>query len=317
MEEKENRENFSLKPPLVSIVVLTYNHYFYIEKALNSILSQKTSFSYEILIGDDASSDGTTEIVQAYARKYPEIIFAAVRSKNIGATRNLCDLFMRCRGKYIASCEGDDFWTDSNKLEKQINFLEDNTEYIACTHDIILVDQQDKMLSEQKLNWISSVRNYTFSDFKGVMLPGHPVSLVFRNIFLNGISPQIIEEIDTTIADRTIAVMLSTRGNIYRLPEIMAAYRKCTSKKDSNATARIYTDGQSCLIDYRINEELEKYAESILQKSVSFTGRRWTIVIKATLKAVLRPSFGSQKYLKTLYKCHVDWLKRKNRRFKI
>lgn len=314
---EENREKFFLSTPLVSIVVLTYNHYFYIEKALNSILSQKTSFSYEILIGDDASSDGTTEIVQEYAQKYPEIIFAAIRHKNMGATRNLCDLFMRCRGKYIASCEGDDFWTDPNKLEKQIKFLEENTEYIACTHDIILVDQKDNMLSNQKLDWISSERNYTFSEFKGVKLPGHPVSLVFRNVFLNGISPRIIEKIDTTIADRTIAVMLSTCGNIYRLPEKMAAYRKCTSKKDSNVTARIYTSGQSCLLDYQINEKLEYYAESILQRKVSFTVRRWTIVIKATLKAILRPSFGTQKYLKDLYKCHIEWLKRKNRRFKI
>ena len=252
MEKKDSREKFSFSTPLVSVVVLTYNHYFYIEKALNSILSQKTSFSYEILIGDDASSDGTTEVVQAYAQKYPEIIFAAIRPKNMGATRNLCDLFMRCRGKYIASCEGDDFWTDSNKLEKQIKFLEENIKYIACTHDIVLVDQQDNILSDQKLDWISPVRIYTFSEFKGVKLPGHPVSLVFRNVFLNGISPQIIEKIDTTIADRTIAVMLSTRGNIYRLPEIMAAYRKCISKKDSNATAQIYTSGQSCLLDYQI-----------------------------------------------------------------
>ena len=317
MGETETKGNYSLNTPLVSIVVLTYNHYFYIENALNSILNQKTSFAYEVLIGDDASSDGTSEIVQAYAQKYPKTVFAVIRPENIVATRNLCDLFTRCNGKYIASCEGDDFWTDSRKLERQIDFLECNKEYIACTHDVVLVDQQGNLLPDQKLDWVSTARDYSFADFKGVKLPGHPVSLVFRNIFLQGVSPRVIEEIDSTIADRTIAVMLSVRGNIYHLPEAMAAYRKCISKRDSNVTAQIYTNGHSCLIDYQINEKLEQYAESILHKKISFTARRWTIVIKATLKAILRPSFGSQKYLKDLYKCHIEWLKRKNRRFRI
>lgn len=301
--------------PLVSVIVLTYNHASYIKESLNSILTQETDFSYEILIGDDASSDGTSELVQEYAKKYSDKIKTFVRAQNMGATRNLCDLFSRCRGQYIASCEGDDFWTDSQKLKKQVSFLREHPEYIACTHDVILVDQKGKRLSNQELDWISTVRIYNFSDFHGVKLPGHPVSLMFRNIFLNGVSPHVIEKIDSTIADRTIAVMLSARGSIYHLPENMAAYRKCTDKGNDNATSKIYTDGQRYLRDYKINEKLEKYAGSILHEQISFSMRRWEIVAKATLKALLKPSFGAGRYLKELYKRHATWLMHKHRRF--
>lgn len=294
--------------PLVSVVMLTYNHRPYIRQALESVLAQVTSFPFEVLVGDDASVDGTSEIVREYAQRYPNQVVGVVRPHNLGATRNLGDLFSRCRGRYIAGCEGDDYWTDADKLEKQVRFLKCHPEYIACSHEIEIVDKRGVLLPDQGLGWICRGREYSFSCFGGIKLPGHPAALVFRNVFQEGVSPHIVEKIDPMIADRTIAVMLSARGRIYRLPDRMAAYRRCMDPNDRNVTAQIYTGGGGCLRDYRINERLECYASSVLGHKVVFRRFRWKIVAKATLKAVLRPSLGTGAYLKELYRRHVKWI---------
>ncbi len=294
--------------PLVSVVMLTYNHRPYIRQALESVLAQVTSFPFEVLVGDDASVDGTSEIVREYAQRYPNQVVGVVRPHNLGATRNLGDLFSRCRGRYIAGCEGDDYWTDADKLEKQVRFLKCHPEYIACSHEIEIVDKRGVLLPDQGLGWICRGREYSFSCFGGIKLPGHPAALVFRNVFQEGVSPHIVEKIDPMIADRTIAVMLSARGRIYRLPDRMAAYRRCMDPNDRNVTAQIYTGGGGCLRDYRINERLECYASSVLGHKVVFRRFRWKIVAKATLKAVLRPSLGTGKYLTALYQYHIHWL---------
>lgn len=301
--------------PLVSVVMLTYNHRPYIRQALESVLSQVTSFPFEVLVGDDASWDGTSEIVREYAKRYSGQVTGIVRSHNMGATRNLADLFSRCRGRYIAGCEGDDYWTDVDKLEKQVRFLECHPEYIACSHEIEIVDKRGVPLADQGLDWVCQGREYSFSCFNGIKLPGHPAALVFRNLFLEGVSPHIVEKIDPMIADRTIAVMLSVRGRIYRLPDRMAAYRRCMETNDGNVTARIYTGGGGCLRDYRINERLERYASSVVGYRVVFWRFRWRIVARATLKAVLRPSCGTGKYLTALYRHHIHWLVRKRSTF--
>ena len=119
--------------PLVSICSITYNHAPYIRQCLDGFLMQKTNFAYEILINDDCSTDGTTEIIQQYATKYPNVIFPVYHDENQyskglrGFYRRF--LFPKARGKYIALCEGDDYWTDPLKLQKQVDFLEANPNY--------------------------------------------------------------------------------------------------------------------------------------------------------------------------------------------
>ena len=126
---------------MASVIVLTYNQQAYIGQALDSILMQKTRFPYEILVGDDASIDKTGSIVRSYAQAYPQIIRPFIRERNLGVTRNLYELLKHTRGKYIASCEGDDFWTDPEKLELQIDFLENHSEYSGCTHNARVIDE--------------------------------------------------------------------------------------------------------------------------------------------------------------------------------
>lgn len=122
---------------LVSVVCITYNHEEYIAEALESFVSQKTDFKFQVLVGDDASTDGTAGIVAHYAELYPNIIKPYLREENMGdlGKRNLIDLCQRAQTRYIALCEGDDYFIDDHKLQKQFEFMEEHEEYKACFHN--------------------------------------------------------------------------------------------------------------------------------------------------------------------------------------
>ena len=136
----------------VSVVVITYNQSNYIRKALDSILMQKVSFKYEILVGDDASTDGTQEILCEYAQKYPKLFKIVLRKENIGATQNIYELLCKANGIYLATLEGDDYWTDEKKLQIQYEFMQENSKYIGCTHKFDIVDKSGGVIKNQKLN---------------------------------------------------------------------------------------------------------------------------------------------------------------------
>jgi glycosyltransferase involved in cell wall biosynthesis len=161
--ECQNNPNTMQKPistakaftPCVSVWVITYNHAGYIGQCLDSILMQKTDFTFEICLGEDDSSDGTREICQAYAKKYPDIIRLFLRDRNDPGRHgcegvwqfNFIETFRACRGKYIAMCDGDDFWTDPMKLQKQVDFLERHPDCSGCFHKISTVDETGQILA--------------------------------------------------------------------------------------------------------------------------------------------------------------------------
>jgi glycosyltransferase involved in cell wall biosynthesis len=128
--------------PLVSVLIVTFNQRDYLKKALDSILMQKCNFSFEIQIGEDCSTDGTRELCIEYARRFPEIVFLHLNEKNKGFLNNYFDLFQNARGKYIADCGGDDFWLEENRLQIQVNFLEQNPEYSMVAGNWFLLDEE-------------------------------------------------------------------------------------------------------------------------------------------------------------------------------
>ncbi len=127
--------------PLVSVCLITYKHEAYITQAIESVLNQETDFTCEFIIAEDLSPDKTREIVQSFASQFP--IKLILQDKNVGAERNWMDLLRSARGKYVAYLEGDDFWTDSQKLQKQVNILEANHDLVLAYHHCnSLVDGQ-------------------------------------------------------------------------------------------------------------------------------------------------------------------------------
>jgi len=133
---------------LVSVWMITYNHENYIRESIDSILMQETDFEYEIVIGEDCSTDGTRKILLEYKDKYPEKFKLLLHDKNIGIVDNMLTTFKACSGKYVAMLEGDDCWTDPAKLQKQVDFLEDNSEYIVSYHNIELITPEGKHIKD-------------------------------------------------------------------------------------------------------------------------------------------------------------------------
>lgn len=135
----------------VQVVCVTYNQKDYIKDALDSFIIQKTNFKFQVLVGDDCSTDGTSEIVSEYARKYPDIIVHIRREQNLGCLKNFIDLCEQANAKYVAFCDGDDFWTNENKLQIQFDFMEKNEDVNICAHKVgVKIDKEDSLFNYYK-----------------------------------------------------------------------------------------------------------------------------------------------------------------------
>lgn len=134
--------------PLVSCCIITYNHAPYIKQAIESVLNQKHNYTFEIIIADDCSTDGTLEITKEYQRKYPSTIRLISQPVNAGPAKNFMGLLIAATGKYIAYLEGDDYWNNELKLQKQIGFLEEHPDYSICFSNVLESFSED--LNDQR-----------------------------------------------------------------------------------------------------------------------------------------------------------------------
>lgn len=136
--------------PMVSVICTTYNHQPYISTCLDAILAQITDFDVEIILHDDASTDGTTDIVRSYAERYPDKVRAIIQQERIySATKKIrLSVYQQARGNYVAWCDGDDFWRDPCKLQKQVDFLEANQQFVIAYHNTDIVDDAGRIISE-------------------------------------------------------------------------------------------------------------------------------------------------------------------------
>lgn len=141
--------------PAVSICCIAYNHESYIEDALEGFLMQKTKFSFEIIVHDDASTDKTADIIREYADVYPNIIKPIMQKVNqysISQSQPIINAVTICRGKYLALCEADDYWLDPNKIQIQHDFLEKNPSIVISGHDAKIVNEKKEVVSKSKLH---------------------------------------------------------------------------------------------------------------------------------------------------------------------
>lgn len=218
---------------IVSICCLTYNHEKYISQCLEGFLIQKTNFIFEVLIHDDASTDNTAKIIREYEKKYPNIIKPVYQSENkyskgisVSATYN----FPRVKGKYIAMCEGDDYWTDPLKLQKQVDVLEANLDHSICYHKVdiledgvIKTNQSD--FTEERYKKVNKENHLTITDLLKVRNFMHTPSVLFRRSCLPKQIP--FEMRYSTVGDYFFYVMLTVNNQlIYKLNDTMAVYRQ-------------------------------------------------------------------------------------------
>jgi glycosyltransferase involved in cell wall biosynthesis len=223
----------------VSVIVLTHNHEKYLKKALESILMQETTYKYEIVVLNNGSDDGTGEIIDEFSGKYPGVFNVITQMKKKSPTECSLEAMVQCKGRYLASCEGDDFWVDKNKLQKQIDFLEKHKEYVGCTHPIFLVGEGNDIISRKRLSWVSGRKVFRINNYDGLHLPGHISSFVRRNLFLNkGFDGTLIPKANEFIGDRTSFLLWLEKGDIYQLRTKMSAYR--VRKLDGSLTKVLY-----------------------------------------------------------------------------
>lgn len=215
-------------PPLiVSIQCTAYNHEPYIRQCLNGFVMQQTSFRFEAIVHDDASTDGTAEIIREYAERYPDIIKPIYEtenqfSKHDGSLRRIMN--GACRGKYQAFCEGDDFWTDPLKLQKQVDFLESHPDYSMCFHNAI--SHWDK--GEREDAPFSDIQDRPYSGreiFEKWIVPTASVTLR-REVLQSDIYIKAFHNKKFCYGDIILFLSCAACGKVYGMSDVMSVYRR-------------------------------------------------------------------------------------------
>lgn len=207
---------------IVSVCMITYNHESYISDAIEGVLMQKTTFPFELIIGEDCSTDNTKSICLEYQQKYPEIIKLRLPEKNLGVMPNFIQTLNAGSGKYIAICEGDDYWTDPLKLQKQVQFMEENDKYSFCFHNATIYYEDSN--SSEDFNKNRKSRSYTTNDLliNGWFIP--TASILLRTTMLPNPFPRWYYDIYN--GDYGLELLLSKKANFFYLNEKMCVYRK-------------------------------------------------------------------------------------------
>ena len=203
--------------PLVSICCATYNHEKFIKEALDGFLMQKVNFSVEIIVHDDASTDKTSNIIREYSNQNSQII-AVIQRKNLmstGQNPTIDHALLRARGKYIALCDGDDYWTDPYKLQKQVDFLENNPEFSLCFHNV--------MVSYPNSGKLIEFADLETREYSGIECIETWKTATCSYLFRNQIT---FPPYFSIFGDIVILLQLAETGKIYCINDTMGVYRK-------------------------------------------------------------------------------------------
>ena len=213
--------------PKVSVSLITYNHQDYIGQAIEGVLKQQVDFAYEIIIGDDCSTDGTREVLQTYQQRYPDIIQLILHPRRYqgvpGRLNNITNLYA-CRGQYIAMLDGDDHWTSEHKLQQQVDFLDQHPNYSLAFHDALIVsaDQSfDDFLCSRQRRVFQSDHTFTLEDVIAESSFAPTSSIVFRNGLI-GEFPDWFWKIVS--ADAALQLLLAQRGKLKYFSQVNSVY---------------------------------------------------------------------------------------------
>lgn len=303
---------------LVSINCMTYNHEEYIAEAIESFLMQITEFNYEILIGEDCSTDNTKIIVENYMRMYPKKIRIITSEENVGAKMNSQRLLENSKGKYIAECEGDDYWIDPYKLQKQVDYMEAHPTCTLCFHASETIQAPKKPTGRV-------VRPYNRSKISPVedIISGggrfcDTASLFYPKKLMED-SPEFYRE--AIVGDYPLQMILASQGYAYYIDECMSAYRSgvegsWTMRLNAGANVRgniikvnegiiQLLNGFNKYSSYKYINEIENICRKlefellVLQKKTKeqkhsrFNNYNWLFKLKVKIKIRIRCNFPS------------------------
>ena len=213
-----------MSKPVVSICSITYNHATYIRQCLDGFLMQKTNFPFEIIINDDCSTDGTTEIIKEYAAKYPNLIKPIFHDENQyqKGVRGMFAKFVfpKAQGKYIALCEGDDYWIDPLKLQKQVDFMDAHPDYSMCFHENcrLIGDVFGKEHFRYKKSQTVPIEDVILGG--GLFCP--TASLMFSVKYIENVPSSVF---NLHVGDYPLQIYLASKGKVFYMHDIMCVYR--------------------------------------------------------------------------------------------
>jgi len=249
----------------VSVLMFVYNQELYIAEAIESALKQKTDFPYEIVIGDDCSTDGTRKIVMDYGRRYPEKIRLVLQPKNLGLMGNFLETFKVCRGNYIMELAGDDYWTDRSKMQKQVVFLDAHPDFSLCFHNVITVGgKTENLLCPPGQKGVSGLEDILEKNF----IPA--VSVLFRKKAI-GDFPDWYRGL--AFEDWPLFVLCAEHGKIGYLSEVMAAYRQHGASVTGSAHNNLekFVRHIKCIIDFynAVDKHLSFRYSALIHKQIA------------------------------------------------
>lgn len=245
-----------MSAPLVSVFILTYNHKDFISRAVESVLTQKTDFEFEIVIGDDNSNDGTREILRGLEVKNPGKVFLNLREergKGMIGHENFIGTYEKCSGKYIAFLDGDDYWTDEEKLQKQVEYLEQNEAFVICHHDC-QSEETPSMKIKREYN-----RNHTVTGFYESCQATVPFmsSVVLRKSAIENLDLRYWLG-DLELGDFALWALANIQGKSYYIDKEMSFYRVSASGVTGHLGDEVQTRNRI------------KFAEKLMTSDFSF-----------------------------------------------
>jgi glycosyltransferase involved in cell wall biosynthesis len=261
---------------VVSVCMITYNHERFIARAIEGVLMQRTTFTTELVLSDDLSTDHTRSICSAYQQKYSGIIKLRLQEKNLGAIPNFVDTLKACTGKYIAFCEGDDYWIDPLKLQKQVDFLETHPGFALCFHNAMVLSENHNIAPylfnnefQKQVTTIKDViKNWYISS----------ASILFSREYL----PELPDWVSTIHSgDYALLLLLAGRGKIGYIKEVMSVYFKHAGAMsfDPLITA-LYLNERHTQLYKIINQYFDyKYDEFIQKQLNKFKRQRLQLLL--------------------------------------
>jgi glycosyltransferase involved in cell wall biosynthesis len=205
----------------LSVPIITYNHERFIANALESVLMQHVDFSYEIVVGEDCSTDATREILLSYQKRFPDKIRLLLPEKNLGMMGNFIATLKACRGEYIALLEGDDYWTSSNKLQKQVAFLDAHPECSACFHNVLITHESTP---EKDCFFHEAPLSHSYFHLKDIV-SSHFIPTC-STVYRGGLFEKFPDWYkDMPMGDWPLHILNAEHGSYAYLDEVMATYR--------------------------------------------------------------------------------------------